>query len=68
MIFPNIPHLLNIQQFQIKRGKYLFNVWQKPPVDVILSIYLFNATNANEFMSGKDKKLKLEEIGPYVYQ
>ena len=30
--------------------------------------YLFNVTNAEDFMSGADKKLKLQEVGPIVYR
>lgn len=35
---------------------------------VYLSLYIFNITNAEAFLSGADKKLRLEEVGPYVYQ
>jgi len=45
----------------------IFNLWQNPPVDLYIKIYLFNITNAEEFMRG-DEKMKVEEIGPYVYR
>ncbi|KAJ6648620.1 Scavenger receptor class B member 1 [Pseudolycoriella hygida] len=45
----------------------IFNLWQNPPVDVYIKIYLFNITNAEEFMRG-DEKMKVEEVGPYVYR
>lgn len=51
----------------MKPGTYLYNLWQKPPVDVFFKIYLFNITNQERFLSGEDKKLKVEEIGPYVF-
>jgi scavenger receptor class B, member 1 len=35
---------------------------------VYLKVYIFNVSNANAFLTGTDKKLKLAEIGPYVYQ
>jgi scavenger receptor class B, member 1 len=52
----------------MRPGSFLFYVWEKPPLEVIMKLYLFNITNAEEFMSGVDKKLKVQEIGPYVYQ
>jgi hypothetical protein len=43
-------------------------MWENPPLAVYLKVYIFNITNGDEFLSGKDKKLKVVEIGPYVYQ
>jgi hypothetical protein len=45
----------------------LFSIWKKLPVDIYLYVYIFNITNPEEFLSGKEK-LKVEEVGPYVYQ
>jgi len=42
-------------------------MWKNPPLNIYLNIYIFNITNPVEFLSGKEK-LKLQEIGPYVYQ
>jgi scavenger receptor class B, member 1 len=46
----------------------LFKVWRKLPIDVFVNVYLFNITNAKEFLSGEHKKLQFSEIGPYSYQ
>ena len=46
----------------------LFTLWQKPPVQPQLRIYMFNITNSDRWLSGDDEKLNVEEIGPYVYQ
>ncbi|XP_070501982.1 scavenger receptor class B member 1 [Chironomus tepperi] len=46
----------------------IFQLWERPPVDLFLKVYLFNITNHEDFMSGRAKKLNVEEIGPYVYQ
>ncbi|KAL7737577.1 hypothetical protein ACLKA6_007692 [Drosophila palustris] len=40
--------------------------WINSPFGKLKS-YLFNVTNAEEFLSGRDKKLRLEQIGPIVY-
>lgn len=45
----------------------LFNLWKNPPFTIYLDLYIFNITNPVEFLSGKEK-LKVQEIGPYVYQ
>lgn len=45
----------------------IFSFWEKPPVDLYIKIYLFNITNAEEYMAGTEK-MNIEEIGPYVYK
>lgn len=49
-------------------GGEIFFLWEKPPVELYLKVYLWNITNKDEYMSGKDDKLKFEEVGPYVYR
>ncbi|XP_014207887.1 scavenger receptor class B member 1 [Copidosoma floridanum] len=44
-----------------------FSIWQKPPIAVYVYVYIFNVTNTDAFLSGEEK-LKIEEIGPFVYQ
>ncbi|CRL06508.1 CLUMA_CG019609, isoform A [Clunio marinus] len=46
----------------------IFQMWERPPVDLYLRVYIFNITNHEEFMAGRDKKLNVEEVGPYVYR
>ncbi|XP_055386645.1 scavenger receptor class B member 1 [Condylostylus longicornis] len=48
-------------------GGEIFTLWEKPPVDLYIKIYLFNITNPNEYLAGKEK-IKVEEVGPYVYK
>ena len=45
----------------------IFELWKEPPVELYIKIYLFNITNAEAFMDGTEK-MKVEEIGPYVYR
>jgi len=56
------------QQLSIREGSLLYNFWQKPPLAVMIKVYLFNVTNAEAFLSGSDKKIRVAEVGPYVYQ
>ncbi|KAL2751404.1 scavenger receptor class B member 1-like isoform X1 [Vespula maculifrons] len=58
--------------FQFKvifgEGGEIFEFWRKPDVDIFLKVYLFNITNHDDYLSGKDSKLNFQEIGPYVYR
>lgn len=42
--------------------------WKNPDPEILLNVYIFNITNSAEFISGADKKLKLQEIGPITFQ
>ncbi|XP_055908246.1 scavenger receptor class B member 1 isoform X2 [Eupeodes corollae] len=48
-------------------GGEIFGLWEKPPVDLYLKVYLFNITNAEAFMEGREK-MNVEQVGPYVYK
>nr|XP_014102705.1 scavenger receptor class B member 1 isoform X2 [Bactrocera oleae]XP_036226453.1 scavenger receptor class B member 1 isoform X2 [Bactrocera oleae] len=45
----------------------IFNLWAKPPVDLYIKIYLFNITNAEAFLAGREK-MNVQQVGPYVYK
>lgn len=49
-------------------GGEIYELWKTPPVELYLEVYLWNVTNKEDYMSGKDKKLKVQEVGPYVYR
>lgn len=51
----------------MKPNSLVFSLWQKPPIDVYLKVYIFNITNAEEFLKG-GVPLKVAEVGPYVYK
>jgi scavenger receptor class B protein 1 len=42
--------------------------WKDPQPEILLKVYVFNITNSEEFIAGRDKKLKLQEVGPIVFQ
>lgn len=58
---------LFFQKLQLAPNSLIFDLWKKPPMDVFLKVYIFNITNTEEFLQG-GVRLKVEEIGPYVYQ
>lgn len=45
-----------------------FHLWKNPIPEVLMKVYVFNVTNAPDFIAGRDKKLKLQEIGPIIFQ
>ncbi|XP_070140391.1 scavenger receptor class B member 1 isoform X2 [Drosophila kikkawai] len=51
----------------MSEGGEIFNLWALPPVDLYIKIYLFNITNAEAFLAGRER-LKVEQVGPYVYK
>lgn len=42
--------------------------WEKPPIDTLLRVHIFNYTNTQRWMDRLDEKLHVEDIGPYVYR
>lgn len=52
----------------IREGSYAFNLFKAPPLDMFINVYVWNITNGERFLAGLDKKLKVVEAGPYVYQ
>lgn len=34
----------------------------------LLKVHIFNYTNIEAVLRGKEKKIKVEDIGPYVYE
>ncbi|XP_029040309.1 scavenger receptor class B member 1 [Osmia bicornis bicornis] len=54
-------------KLQMAPNSLLYELWKKPPINVYLKVYIFNITNAEQFLRGEEK-LTVEEVGPYVYQ
>lgn len=46
----------------------MLDYWSNPPFDPIVKVYVFNYTNIEDVLSGAEKKIKVKEIGPYVYK
>lgn len=55
-------------ELQIKNGTDNFLMWQRPTVRVLYKIHLFNYTNVEDFENGRAEKLKVEDVGPYIYR
>ena len=46
----------------------MLGVWTAPPVVPRMKVYVFNVTNAGEFLKGEDERARVEEVGPYTYE
>lgn len=59
-------NLILHHQLVLRRGSQIFELWSKPPVHPIYKVYIFNVTNADEFLNNGSKPI-VNEVGPYVY-
>ncbi|XP_076754286.1 scavenger receptor class B member 1 [Xylocopa sonorina] len=57
-----------LSNLEIRNGTESFLRWQRPPVGLNVKVYVFNYTNVAEFESGDAEKLRVEQVGPYVYR
>lgn len=66
--FPNFFHqpLVVLQEVTLREGTQAFGWWAKPPVTPVIRIYIYNVTNADEFLNNGSKPI-VDELGPYVY-
>lgn len=51
----------------LSEGGEMLNLWMKPNMDMFAKIYFFNITNKKGFLE-ENQKLKLQEVGPFVYK
>ncbi|XP_059057666.1 scavenger receptor class B member 1-like [Achroia grisella] len=56
------------QKVVFQDGGEILEMWRTPEVELFCRVFLFNVTNAEEYMAGIDKKIKVKEVGPYVYK
>nr|XP_022899772.1 scavenger receptor class B member 1-like [Onthophagus taurus] len=46
----------------------IFEEWSNPTYRSHVKVHIFNYTNIDAFKAGKDKKLRVKDIGPYHYE
>ncbi|KAH8320579.1 hypothetical protein KR067_005522 [Drosophila pandora] len=61
------PILVAEQHVRFRQEMPTMDSWINSPFGVLKS-FVFNVTNAAEFASGRDKRLKIQEIGPISYK
>ncbi|CAH0398982.1 unnamed protein product [Chilo suppressalis] len=68
MIIVNPITILYRYRSRLTYGSAIYKLLeQRDSPGVTISAYLFNVTNGQEFLSGTDTKLKVEEVGPFTY-
>ncbi|CAH2040087.1 unnamed protein product, partial [Iphiclides podalirius] len=61
-------YLIAKYQMRVAPGFQLYDILRGEIDGAYVSAYLFNVTNAREFISGEDRQLKVQEFGPFTYQ
>ncbi|KAH8261606.1 hypothetical protein KR044_012138, partial [Drosophila immigrans] len=62
----NYQYELAQEHIKFKESMPTMDSWINSPFGKLKS-YLFNVTNAEEFLSGRDQKVRFEQIGPITY-
>uniref|UniRef100_A0A182J7A1 Scavenger receptor class B n=1 Tax=Anopheles atroparvus TaxID=41427 RepID=A0A182J7A1_ANOAO len=68
MWFTNMYNDSLLENLILRQNATSTNWWAKPPVFPLLKVHIFNYTNTKEFLAGVDSKLKVKDLGPYVYK
>ncbi|KAL3270736.1 hypothetical protein HHI36_021261 [Cryptolaemus montrouzieri] len=66
LFFPSWVNLVIHHEIVLRNGSQAFTWWAKPPVEPTISVYIYNVTNADEFLNNGSKPI-VDELGPYVY-
>ncbi|XP_047513163.1 scavenger receptor class B member 1-like [Pieris napi] len=56
-----------LSNMAIRNNSIAFSMWRRPTVRPIMKVHLFNYTNWEDVRDGRASKLKIQDIGPYVY-
>lgn len=52
----------------LKNGTKALEWWIDSPLKPLLKVHIFNYTNIDAVLSGREKKIKVQDVGPYVYE
>lgn len=52
----------------ISNSSNYLQMWTNPPPKGLINVHIFNYTNLKEYDDKLDKKLKVQDVGPYVYE
>lgn len=65
-VFPRLINLIVNKEITLAEGGRTYGWWKEPPVTPQMHVYIYNVTNADEFLNNGEKPA-LQELGPYVY-
>ncbi|XP_076255610.1 epithelial membrane protein isoform X1 [Rhynchophorus ferrugineus] len=66
IFFMSWVNLVINHEVTLKEGSQVTEWWAKPPVVPMIKVYIYNVTNADEFLNNGTKPI-VDELGPYVY-
>lgn len=52
----------------LKEGSTSFGIWREIPIPIYLECFLFNITNVDELIAGKNVTMQVQELGPFVFR
>lgn len=52
----------------LKNGTKSLAWWIESPLKPHIKIHIFNYTNIDAVLKGRETKIKVEDVGPYVYE
>ncbi|XP_011307500.1 scavenger receptor class B member 1-like [Fopius arisanus] len=59
---------LIISNLVVTRNSPMLDWWVRPPIRAAYKIRIFNYTNIEDFTKGRSAKLRVQEVGPYIYR
>ncbi|XP_003426273.1 scavenger receptor class B member 1 isoform X2 [Nasonia vitripennis] len=65
-VFPQLINVIVNKEITLAEGGRTYGWWKAPPVTPQMHVYIYNVTNADEFLNNGEKPA-LQELGPYVY-
>ncbi|XP_048487843.1 scavenger receptor class B member 1 isoform X2 [Plutella xylostella] len=66
IFFNSWVRLIIDHELVLRPGSMTFEWWARPPVRPFIKVYVYNVTNADDFLNNGSKPI-LDELGPYVY-
>lgn len=65
-VFPQLITIVLNREIMLQDGGRTYKWWKQPPVIPQMRVYIYNVTNADEFLNNGEKPA-LHELGPYTY-
>jgi hypothetical protein len=62
------PSLISSQNLVLKNGTKSLDWWIESPLKPLIKVHIFNYTNIEDVLAGRTKKIKVNDVGPFVYE
>ncbi|XP_073953058.1 scavenger receptor class B member 1-like [Choristoneura fumiferana] len=68
MVTINPIEIVTNWKMEMRDGSYVMHMWENPTYQLFSEVWIFNYTNVPEYLDGTAKKLRVEEVGPFIFQ